>query len=68
MTVLVVLKGSLHKNIQLMLEFLKGPFFVLHRACYTVRIFLMMLSVILLCMLMIVLSTQCDQASDLCNN
>ena len=44
--------GSLRKNIQLILEFLKAPFLVLH------------LSVILLSMLMIVLS-KCDQASDL---
>ena len=46
---------SLHKNIQLMLEFLKGPFSVLHFSYYTLMTFLMMLSVILLSMLMIIL-------------
>ena len=47
---------SLHKNIQLMQEFLKAPFLVLHFSCYTLMIFLMMFSVILLSMLMILLS------------
>ena len=47
---------SLHKNIQLRLEFLKAPFLVLHFSYYTLMIFLMMLSVILLSMLMILLS------------
>ena len=47
---------SLHKNIQLMLEFLKGPFLVLHFFYYTLMTFLTMLSVILLSMLMIVFS------------
>ena len=45
--------GSLYKNIQLMLEFLKAPFLVLHFSYYTLMTFLMMLSVILLSMLMI---------------
>ena len=40
--------GSLHKNIQLMLEFLKAPFMVLHFSYYTLMTFLMMLSIILL--------------------
>ena len=46
----IFLKSSrnLHKNIQLMLEFLKGPFFVLHFSYFTLMSFLMMLSVILL--------------------
>ena len=48
--------GSLHKNIQLMLEFIKAPFLVLLFFCYTLMTFLMMLSVILLSMLMILLS------------
>ena len=48
--------GSLHKNIQLMLEFLKAPFLVLHFSYYTLMTFLVMLSVILLSMLMIRLS------------
>ena len=46
---------SLHKNIQLMLEFLKAPFLVLHFSCYTFMTFLTMLSVTLLSMLMILL-------------
>ena len=48
---------SLHKNIQLMVEFLKTPFSVLHFSCYTLMTFLTMLSVILLSMLMILLFT-----------
>ena len=47
---------SLHKNIQLMQEFLKAPFLVQHFSCYTLMTFLMMLSVILQSMLMILLS------------
>ena len=47
---------SLHKNIQLMLEFFKVPFLVLHFSYYILMTFLMMLSVILLPMLMILLS------------
>ena len=49
----------LHKNIQLMLEFLGPTLF-----CYTLMTFLMMLSVILLSILMILL-WKCDQAFDL---
>ena len=48
--------GNLHKNNQLILEFLKGPFLVLHFSYYTLMTFLMMLSVILLFMLTILLS------------
>ena len=55
--------GSIHKNIQLMLELLKAPFLVLHFSYYTLMTFLTMLSVILLSMLMTILSA--DQASDL---
>ena len=47
---------SLHKNIRLLLEFLKAPFLVLHFSCYTLMTFLTMLSVMLLSMLMILLS------------
>ena len=47
---------SLHKNIQLMQEFLKAPFLVLHFSYYTLTTFLMMLSLILQSMLMILLS------------
>ena len=58
--------GSLHKNIQLMLEFLKAPLLVLHFTYYTLMTFLMMLSVLLMSMLMILLSTlKFDQASGL---
>ena len=46
---------SLHKNIQIMLEFFKAPFLVLHFSCYTLMIFLTMLSVILLSIMMILL-------------
>ena len=56
---------SLHKNTQLMLEFLKAPFLVLHFSCYTLMTFLTMLPVILLSMLMILLCSKCDQVSDL---
>ena len=48
--------GSLHKNIQLMLQFQKGPFLVLHFSYYTLMTYLMMLSVMLLSMLMVLLS------------
>ena len=57
--------GSLHKNMQLMLKFLKAPFLVLYFSYYTLMTFLMMLSVILISMLMILLSCKCDQASDM---
>ena len=56
--------GSLCKNIQLMLEFLKVPFLVLDFCYYTLITFLL-LSKILLCMLSAFCS-KCDQASDLC--
>ena len=44
---------SLHKNIQLMIEFLKDPFSVLHFSCCILMTSLMMLSFILLSILMI---------------
>ena len=47
---------SLHKNIQLMLEFLRALFLILHFSYYTLMTFLNMLSVTLLPMLMILLS------------
>ena len=46
---------SLHRNIQLMLEFFKPPFLVLLFSYYTLMTLLTMLSVILLSMLMILL-------------
>ena len=48
---------NLHKNIQLMLEFLKTSFLIHHFSYYTLMTFVMMFSVILLSMLMILLST-----------
>ena len=47
--------ASIHKNIQLMRDFLKAPLLVLHFSYYTLT-FVMMLSVILVSMLMIILS------------
>ena len=44
---------SLHENVQLMLEFLKAPFLLLHFSCYTLMTFVMLLSGILLSTLMI---------------
>ena len=49
--------GSLYKNIQIMLEFLKVAFLALHFTYYTLMTFLMMFSVMLLSMLMILLFT-----------
>ena len=58
--------GSLQKNIQLMLEFVKAPLLVRHFSFHTLMTFMMMLSVILLSMVMILLSTRkCNQSSDL---
>ena len=48
-----------------MLEFLKAPFLVLHFSFYTLMTFLMILSVTLISMLMMLLYSKCDQASDL---
>ena len=56
--------GSLHKNIQLILEFLKAPFLVLHLSYYKLMTFLIILSAILLFMLIILLS-KCNRTSDL---
>ena len=49
--------GRLMKSIQLMMEFLKALFLVLHFSCNTLMTILMMLSVILLVILMILHST-----------
>ena len=46
---------SLHRSIQLVLEFLKGPLFVLHFSSCILMTFLMVLSVVLVSMLMILL-------------
>ena len=48
--------ASLHKNNQLMLEFLKAPVMVLHSSYYTLMTFLMIVSVILVSIYMILLS------------
>ena len=47
--------GSLHEITQLMLEFFRGSFLVLHFAYYTLRTLLKLLSIILLSMLMILI-------------
>ena len=60
--------GSLHKNIELMLEFLKVPFLVLHFSYYTLMTFLKMLSVKLLSMLMILLSILSVNRHLICGN
>ena len=49
--------GHLYMKIQLMLEFLKAPFFVINLSYYTSMAFLMMLSLPFISMLMILLST-----------
>ena len=59
---------SLHKNIQLMLEFLKALFLVLHLSYYTLMTFLMMLSVILLSILTILLSNLTVIRHLICSN
>ena len=46
---------SLHRSIQLVLEFLKGPLLVLHFSSCILMTFLMVLSVVLVSMLMILL-------------
>ena len=60
--------GSLNRNLQLMLEFLKGSFLVLHFSYYTLMTFLMMLSVILLSMLMILVFTVSVMRHLICGN
>ena len=50
-------------NIQLMLEFFKAPFLVLHFSYYSLMTFLMMVSLTLLSMLMILFYSKCDQES-----
>ena len=49
--------GSLHKNIQLIVDFLRAPFLVLRFSSHAWMTFLMMLFAVLLSMLMILLST-----------
>ena len=59
---------SLHRNIQLMLEFLKAPFLVLHFCYYILMTFLMMLSVILLSVLMMLLCILSVMRHLICGN
>ena len=60
--------GTLHKNIQLILEFLKTPFLVQHLFYYTLTIFQMLLSVIWLSMLIMLLSTLSVVTHLICGN
>ena len=59
--------GNLHKNIQLMLEFFRTPFLVLHFSFCTLMT-LLMLTVMLLSMLMIILSTLSVIRHLICDN
>ena len=63
----VDLDGKSHKNIELMLEFLKVPFLILCFSFYTLMTFLM-LSVILLSMMMILLSIVSEIRHLICGN
>ena len=49
--------GTLQKNIQLIMDFLRAPFLFLHFFNYKLMTFPMMLSVILMSILIILLST-----------
>ena len=60
--------GNLYKNIQFMLEFLKGPFLVLHCSYCLLMIFQMILYVILLSMLMVLHSNQNMVSHLICGN
>ena len=60
--------GRPHKNILLMLKFLKAPFLGLPFSCYVLFIFLIMLSVILESMLIILLSTLTGIRHLICSN
>ena len=60
--------GRPHKNILLMLKFLKAPFLGLLFSCYVLFIFLIMLSVILESMLIILLSTLTGIRHLICSN
>ena len=59
--------GSLHKNIQLMLKFLKAPFFILHFSYYTLMTYLPddIICNIAICADDTTFYSKCDQASDL---
>ena len=60
--------GSIRKNIQLTLVFLKAPFWVLHFPFCMAITFLMKLSIILLSMLMMLLSTSSVIRHLICGN
>ena len=59
--------SNLHKNIQLMIELLKAPFWVLYFSYYILITFLMMLSVIFIAIYVddTTIYSKCGQASDL---
>ena len=59
---------NLHKNIQLMLEFLKAPFLILHFSDYSLMTSLIMLSVILPLIPLILLSTPSVNRYLICSN
>ena len=62
----MVLDGSFHKNIQLMLEFLKAPFLVLHFFLLYINDLLDdVICNIAICAHNTTLYSKCDQASDL---
>ena len=60
--------GSRDKNIQLILEFFKALFLVLHFSYYTLMTFPVMISVMLLSMLMILLSALSVMRHLICGN
>ena len=60
--------GSRDKNIQLILEFFKALFLVLHFSYYTLMTFPVMISVMLLSMLMILLSALSVMGHLICGN
>ena len=64
----LVLDGKSSKEYPVMLEFVKGPFLILHFSYYTLMTFPMMVSVILLSMLMILLSTLNSIRQLICGN
>ena len=59
---------SIHRNIQLMMEFLKTPLLVLHFCYYTLMIFLTTLSMKLLSALMILISILSVISHLICGN
>ena len=56
---------SLHKNIKLMLEFLKAPFLVLYVLYYQLMTCLMTDNISVIVLFMLIILSKCDQAFDL---